>query len=1514
MTEQPRDPITTYVRPAGTDVLEFRVFLSRPSDCEDLCGEVIQAAAELENTFPYAGAVRLSFSNFRYFSYGAGGATQQDIIEQLQVPLAKHQIVLGFADQRIGPKTREEVLTAIQADVPRPFTLFLIARRSEGLDWRDEQGQANRAELEEFARELERVHDSVVHDFEDRHAFRQCVFDQLRRYVNRHLDTRSSKRTAVPPAPWPEDRSPYPGLASMGFDDRVRFFGRDEEIETFERALTGGSRVLFVRGPSGIGKSSLLKAGLMPRLVTRAAGDAAVIVNLGDGETAGDAIDPYLAFAKASLVSVTPARPLAGAAAGNAARLAELLRASDGGLVELLGAHGVLGGTSTRAIVCLDQAEYLITRCRPAAVQRFARAICDSIDAGTLTLLCTWRDDEDPRFFDQEEFDALRGLSNGNTYSLGRLTRRGIVRAIREPAQKAGYDIGALIDQLTDDTAAEPNSLPLLAAALYDIHQRWYARWLQAPPHARPPRVFTRDLYGGLKDVVDRAADDQLRFATDEERAALPRLFVRLIDYDMVRDRPMPVPFARRLLADDAPLASLVGRLVAAGLLLSSSAAIEFAHSRVLEYWQQLAEWIGARRADLKQLAYLSLRAEHWHQNQRRNADLLSWEEARAAQALLERLETHLPGADMRRERIAALAAESRRIRDLLEGLKMVDFDRLKDGLNMKGSLTRDECAGQWAFYKALTHYNPAAPSEMLFTDDELPLVANRGFRLAHFAAFGNNVAALRELQRDRPQLESHSAEGWTPLHMCAYRGTVQAADALVRAGCGIDPVNRNGYTPLATACARGSQGMVDFLLYCGAMPDGPPGEGQMPPLCAAAHAGLGKTVDRLLEHGANKDAADPQGFTALHAAAVKGNVELVGLLLDRKARHDLPDKHGRLALHVAAAIGHTAVVRLLLARGCNPESPVVGEGDYQGARALHVAADAGHAEVCALLLERGKHLASLTSESGTTPLHLAASRGHARVAQQLLEAGASLAARDVYGETPLADAARHGALDCIRLFHARLGSLLGEEARTGESKRSRSPKGGQTALHIAAYAGRLEACNLLLELEPGLLDSIDAVGRTPVYAAASSGQTEVLELLYGRRARLDAPTSTDMTPIHSAAALGRVTACEWLIEHGISVDAPGPHRATPLHLAFEIEDPGPRTRLELVSTLLEHEACANSVDDKRRTPLHLAASGDSFLPALRLLLAKGAEPTREDVQGRTPLATALAFDAVMCASLLRRIAPETAERASFSAWVAVSAESLQRARDAVSRLRNSGQQPHWPVQPTLGSAWHPVADTDLVAFLARLDAYQSLDGKPRTLDRRVLKGARRLSLSCYSGFDLVELSLAAPASEPPQDCVLSALWGQLAVFTYSAREMPRSLYVLDGKSTPLHRASCHVPVTMDTEDDAALFLRLFCGYLTGDDGTFVTVDSFEALSMPDERARLAWRAIEPHMTPVCCTHHDAEGFYFDATVLYATRLFKTKLRVSHSGDVEMISDEMIVSHPLPVALSQWTDDGCRIV
>lgn len=415
----------------------------------------------------------------------------------------------------------------------------------------------------------------------------------------------------------------------------------------------------------------------------------------------------------------------------------------------------------------------------------------------------------------------------------------------------------------------------------------------------------------------------------------------------------------------------------------------------------------------------------------------------------------------------------------------------------------------------------------------------------------------------------------------CIRRGLLclgAAAAAALGAGFGPPAVAAGQPADDAAALHRaahaGDAAAVGRLLDAGAEVDAATRLGVTPLALAAAH-GHAAAVELLLRAGADPNRASPHGETPLMAAARTGVVDSVAALLRRGAAVDAREGwRGQTALMWAAAEGHAAVVAPLVAAGADVDARSGG-----GFTPLAFAVRAGRGDTAEALLAAGADV-NLTLLDGQSPLHLAVVNARYDVALRLLERGADAAAAGP-GWTPLHQLVwtrrpnRHynnpaafpsGTVTDLELARELAAHGADVNARqTAEPRdgyRNALNRNGATPFLLAAKAVDLELMRLLLELgaDP-LLANED--GTTPLLAAAGVGIWSASE-----------------SPGSAAEALEAV---ELLIALGGSAAAVDDNGDAALHGAVMRGSP------ELVLHLLERGAALNPVNGRGWTPLTIA-------------------------------------------------------------------------------------------------------------------------------------------------------------------------------------------------------------------------------------------------------------------------------------------------------------------------------------
>jgi WD40 repeat protein/DNA-binding SARP family transcriptional activator len=352
---------------------------------------------------------------------------------------------------------------------------------------------------------------------------------------------------------------PFKGLASFEAADAPYFFGRERLIAELVARLVGAP-LLGVVGPSGSGKSSVVRAGLLPALA-------------------------------------------GGVLPGSEQWRQVLIRPGEHPLHEL---HRAMAGLDAghRAVVAVDQFEETFTACRDEDER--ARFISELVRAsqghdGSVVVLAIRAD-----FYGRcAAYPELSRLLAANHVLVGSMRHVELRRAVVDPALRVGLRVeDELAEALVSDVEHEPGALPLLSTALLELWQRRDGRRL---------RFATYEETGGVLGAVARLAEDAFG-RLDEPRQALARtVLLRLAEVEAeggVERRRLPL---EELEAEgDGGGASVIGHLADARLLTVSEGTVEFAHEAVLREWPRLREWIEDDRDDLRVHRSLSAAAQEW--------------------------------------------------------------------------------------------------------------------------------------------------------------------------------------------------------------------------------------------------------------------------------------------------------------------------------------------------------------------------------------------------------------------------------------------------------------------------------------------------------------------------------------------------------------------------------------------------------------------------------------------------------------------------------------------------------------------------------------------------------------------------------------------------------------------------------------------------------------------------------------------------------------------------------------
>ncbi len=410
------------------------------------------------------------------------------------------------------------------------------------------------------------------------------------------------ERTHLYLAEEPDDPSapevcPFRGLAPFDSAHAEYFFGRERLVAGLVARLVGSTR-LAVFGPSGSGKSSVLRAGLLPAMANGVlpGSERWRQVLMRPGEHPPAELDRALARL--------------GADRGD-------------GDDPLAAARGSLA-PDERLLLAVDQFEELFTACRDEGERTaFAEALvalADDPDQGVVVVLAIRAD-----FYGRcAEYRALSAQISANNVLVGPMTREELRRAIELPARRAGLRVEPeLVSALIGDVADEPGGLPLLSTALLELWEERSGRTL---------RTATYGASGGVSGAVARLAERAYRRLSDSQRERARAILLRLADAEEPEPVRRRVPLAELEVERDEDTAGALAVLTESRLVTVDEGTVEVAHEALLREWPRLRSWLEEDAEGRRLHQHLIHAAAEWQDSGRDPAEL--YRGARLASAL----------------------------------------------------------------------------------------------------------------------------------------------------------------------------------------------------------------------------------------------------------------------------------------------------------------------------------------------------------------------------------------------------------------------------------------------------------------------------------------------------------------------------------------------------------------------------------------------------------------------------------------------------------------------------------------------------------------------------------------------------------------------------------------------------------------------------------------------------------------------------------------------------------------
>lgn len=719
----------------------------------------------------------------------------------------------------------------------------------------------------------------------------------------------------------------YVGLRPYRRKDAPYFFGREAEVSEYLKAIASPEhQTLLLKGWSGVGKSSLMFAGVLPRLPDTPTSKPRNYLYMTPGT------DPFLSMAQAINQRRTSSQRLPQAEVG---RWADRLSKSQDTFVRAL--EDDIASAHKR-VLYIDQLEELLIETHSAESQ-----CADKSTRRKLAFVKSLKGflDHDARrnFLVASIREDYAGKMNDETWApLTVLFERGMVRWLRVPehdttidqivtgpCERAGFSVEPpLLAALHADIKGLKGWPPLLSACLEDM-----VNLVRASLPSGAARRLTLEHYqqvGGLSGIVLRRVQYTESALSREARHLLPDLFARLVRIDHATGNPTKDRFLLSTLPPDLrAVADLL--LSEEHRLLADEGKVEFIHDALFEGWPRLQSWISANREQLLDNIDFKARAEIWNKLRRpkrklaRDDDLMpdfgasrvkalaandanvkAWVDASAHDELYKHLGKTMADPDI--WRLPRLVRSGTRLdEDSLKNLgpEFVPFyyALCPDALPTPSAEDKPAIPAESSSEGVLTDHFAAtqqAPATALegglgyFNAGHLALTVGRRsqFRVQHYAALGGHVDVLKRLHALGADLDVSASDFQKPVVLAAFNGSLEAVNYLL------------SLSPDPSASV-----LTPSKLY------------RRHSVHQGVFSGDPQVVRALLEAaspGSPYDTPDDEGWTPLLIASYLGNCEVAQQLLAFK-RADVSATVGPGVGVMQVAIGHRRwpFVRMLM-------------------------------------------------------------------------------------------------------------------------------------------------------------------------------------------------------------------------------------------------------------------------------------------------------------------------------------------------------------------------------------------------------------------------------------------------------------------------------------------------------------------------------------------------------------------------------------------------------------------------
>lgn len=398
---------------------------------------------------------------------------------------------------------------------------------------------------------------------------------------------------------------PFKGLPYFDESDAALFFGREQVVSKLVDDLNARRFLAVVVGASGSGKSSVVRAGIIPALKRKGRWSIYVLT------PTAHPLEALAMELTRDIESLTATATLLDDISRDL-RALHLWFRRQAKNEPLPGSH--------RVLLAIDQFEELFTLCRDQVeremfIDSLLAATCSAqdkdgrADAFDVTLLITIRADF---YAHLAQYPELREAVAKQQEYIGPMMSDELRRAIEEPAKRGAADGAAwefepgVVDLMLRDVGDEPGALPLLSHALLET-------WKRRSGHLMTLKGYAEA--GGVRGAIAHTAETTFQQLSPDEQDIVRGIFLRLTELgDATEDTRRRTAMAELVPAGEQGLATraVLTRLADARLITTGEDTVEVAHEALIREWPRLREWLNQDREGLRLHRQLTEASQEW--------------------------------------------------------------------------------------------------------------------------------------------------------------------------------------------------------------------------------------------------------------------------------------------------------------------------------------------------------------------------------------------------------------------------------------------------------------------------------------------------------------------------------------------------------------------------------------------------------------------------------------------------------------------------------------------------------------------------------------------------------------------------------------------------------------------------------------------------------------------------------------------------------------------------------------